>query len=88
VPAKTEKVFLSLPPELWAQVAEVGRALGVENRPELIRILVRQAIAAVPWDGNQLQVASEGLNTVKHWAFNKLREKLGEIEQELNESRG
>jgi metal-responsive CopG/Arc/MetJ family transcriptional regulator len=84
--AKSEKVWLTLDPELAAQVSEVGRTLGVENKPEIIRIMVRQALAAIPWQGDRLVLAREAMNAVKHWGFNRLREKIAEIERELAES--
>lgn len=85
---KSEKVFVSLEPEIWAQVAELKRVLGVESTPEVVRILIRQALAATPWDSSTLFSAREGLNSVKHWAFGRLRAKLDEISQEIDQGMG
>ncbi len=84
--AKSEKVFLTLDTELAAQVSDAGRALGIENKPEIIRILIKQSLAAFPWQGDRLIDAREGLLAAKHFAFARLREKLAEIERELAES--
>jgi len=83
---KSERLFLTLPADLDAQMAELGRTLGVESKPELVRILLRQSLAAVPWDSPMLADMREGLNSARQWAFAKLREKFAEIEQEMGGS--
>ena len=86
VATKSEKITLVLDSELAAQVADAGRALGLENRPEAIRMLLHQAVAAFPWDSPSLLVAQEAMNAARHWAFSRLRMKLVEMEQELDEA--
>lgn len=85
-PQKSEKVFVTLDAELSAQVLDFGRAIGVENKPELIRILVRQSLAAVPWGSEQLHLLREGLNSARHWAWGKFREKWEEVERESEQA--
>lgn len=84
---KSEKIWLTLDAETWSQVVELKRVLGIESTPEVMRIIVRQAIAAVPWDSPILLAANEAIRETRHWAFERMREKFAEIEQELNVGR-
>ena len=45
----SEKVTIAFDADLAAQLHEYQRALGLENLPETVRVMLRQQIAAVPW---------------------------------------
>ena len=88
VSSNPKQLYLTLDPALKLQIEEFQRALGLESPAEAIRVLLRKAIAATPMDDRSLENIREGYGAVRRWAFNKLREKLAEIEREMNENGG